>query len=212
MGKGRRSQGPRHAPPTHTGAASATDQQRDLELGNAAQAEELDGAYIPPDAAGDGARPLVDNARMALEMRYEGRTPLPRLMELLQGSELPPDSAEWLVERLRSVQTAQDQVDRALERWFGEGGDDGRQRAERLLAGVARALQDGRPAADGWEHQAQRVSLGGATTLREAVDQLVAGLAEGEGSAVVGLCRELYLTVLFDDEDELPDGGLVDLL
>ena len=203
MSKGRRSQGPQKVAPSRT---TSTEQAVEAGVGNAAQAEELDGRHIPVDAAGDAAKPVVEHARLALEVRYEGQTPMARLIALLEASDLPTDSSSWLAERLKSTRATEALVAKAVTTWFGE---DGAERAEQALAGVASVLAAGQATEMGWVSAAGAVPIAQGQTIREAVDHLLLGLGAEDGPAIVGFCRQLHLAVMFDDdEDEELDWGL----
>ena len=206
MSKGRRSQGPSHRAPER-----ASESERDVEagVGNAAQLEDLDGRLIPMDAAGDAAEPIVEHARLALEMRYEGETPMARLMELVQASDLPEDSARWLSHRLATTQANIERVDKAVVAAFGGTVAEARQSAERALDAVEDALVRGQATDVGWRARGRDIEVTPATTVRSAVDNLIGALADADGPAVVQLIRAVHLSLFFDEDEE--DEDLTDL-
>ena len=199
MGKGRRSQGPRHAPADKTVTSEAS---HEVQLGNAAQQADLDGRLIPMDAAGDGAKPVVEQTRLALEIRYEGQTPLERLVKLLADSELAPEQVAEMTHRLTATQAVEERVDAVVVECFGGTVAQARAKAESTLHRVASALATGQATEQGWQAGSERTTVAPATTIRAAVDGLIGGLAGDLGPAAVGLCRALCNTVFFDDEED----------
>ncbi|MFT6821831.1 MAG: hypothetical protein ACJATT_005662 [Myxococcota bacterium] len=199
MGKGRRSQGPRHAPADKT---VASETSHEAQVGNAAQQADLDGRYIPMDAAGDDAKPVVERTRLALEIRYEGETPLVRLLKLLADSELEPDEVAEMSHRLSTTKAAENRVDTLVVEHFGGTPASARVAAEAALHHVATALRKGSATPTGWQMGDEQTEVEPATTVRAAVDGLIGGLAGARGTATVGLCRALSGTVFFDEEDE----------
>ena len=161
MSKGRRSQGPRQAPADKTVTSETT---HEAQLGNAAQQADLDGRYIPMDAAGDGAKPVVERTRLALEIRYEGETPLARLLKLLADSDLEPDQVADMTHHLSSTQATQDRVDAVVVEHFGGTPATARAAAEAALHGVATALTEGGATATGWQHGDEQIDLASTTT------------------------------------------------
>ncbi len=199
MSKGRRSQGPRQSP---ADKAVASEISHEAELGNAAQQADLDGRYIPMDAAGDAAKPVVERTRLALEIRYEGETPLARLLKLLADSELDADQVVGMTHHLSSTKAVQDRVDRVVVEYFGGTTATARAAAEAALHRVSTALATGGAIVSGWQVGHEQTELAPANTVRAAVDGLIGGLAGDQGQSTVDLCRALSGTVFFDEEEE----------
>lgn len=207
MGKGRRGKGPSKSAPAR---ASETSHQTETELGNAAQLDSMEGAYIPMDAAGDGARPVVEHARLALEVRYEGDTPVSRLTALLDASALPDDNKAWLSDRLRAQAATENRVNQAVLTAFGGTLPEARAQADQVLSGVAERLSQGRATEDCWVVQGDSFDVPRAHTVREAVDHLVASLCEIRGAETAQLCRAMALSVLLDDDEDDVDVDWID--
>lgn len=199
MSKGRRSQGPRHTPAEKT---VASETSHEVQLGNAAQQADLDGRYIPVDAAGDAAEPVVERTRLALEIRYEGETPLARLLKLLGDSELAPDQVAEMTHRLTAARAVEERVDAAVVEHFGGSPVQAREAAEAALHRVASALRTGTSTESGWQVGDAHTELEPANTVRAAVDGLIGGLAGEHAVATVALCRALCDTVFFDEEED----------
>ena len=201
MGKGRRSQGPVNRAPER---AASVETSNEFDVGNAAHAEELDGRYIPIDAAGDAAKPIVEHAQLSVELRYEGETPIARLLELLQASNLPQDNRDWLAHRLGITASNVERIDKALVAAFGEPVDAARARAEVALERVATALREGEARDGGWWTGREWVGTAPATRVRDAVDGLISALAGDNGEKIVELVRTVSLGIVLDEDDEEP--------
>jgi len=143
----------------------------------------------------DAALPMVDRTLLALELELRGEQ-LQRWVEILDGSQLPSDRKEVLVDRLYSDERTAGLVHDAVERWFS--GDS---------AAVREQIGDALSAISG-DLRAPEI-LATVTPVEGSVQQR-AEAAIGElathhgssGAAVVGLCRDLYLALWWEEEEE----------
>jgi hypothetical protein len=193
LSKGRRHRGPEREADAERRLDRGHETTEEVELGNAAHAAEV-GGIVPLDAARDAALPLLDHARLALQLQADLRTSYDRLIQIVGGSDL--EEAGWLSERLAAAAGGRAAVAEAVGRWFGEvpvAAVDG------ALARVERALRDGAAEGAAWVHGGARVDVPAADTVHGAVDQLVGAVG---GGAVLGLVRQLHLAVLLDEEEE----------
>jgi hypothetical protein len=171
------------------------------------------------DVVRDVAVPLVERAVLALELgplepgRHE------RFVEIVEGSRMPEDRRQILVDKLTTDQAAASAIEEAVGRWFGQDGPALRSDVSRVLDAVWTGLVQGRAVADGWRVGEQEVPLsedaqqgaiaGRAEAMVADVADAVApsgpareGARGGLGAAVRGLCRDVVLAFAFDEDEE----------
>ncbi len=189
--------------------------------GNAAVQDQISGraadGAVGLDVVRETAAPMLDRAALALQLFPRERTQVERFAGILEKSNLPDDRKAALIERLRSDEAAANGVAEVVARHFGADGDEVRGAIVDGLDTLGRSLADGGPGSEhsSWQVGDREIALsaaaleGAVSTRAEALlsdlaDSLLAGLAatRSPGEAVVGLCRDLNLALLWDEEEE----------
>ncbi len=182
-------------------------------LGNQAVQAQLGGESaadgdVGLDVVRDVAVPLVDRASLALELGPVDPARHQRFVDILDGSKLPDDRRQVLLDKLSTDAAASGMVQDAVARWFGAFSPALRSDVSRVLDAVRDGLISGLsvPLSDG--------ALAGSVAARASalvgdVAEVVAppgpareGARGGVGAAVRGLCRDVVLAAAFDDEEE----------
>lgn len=209
---------PEQAPDKETPApgVEASVPEQDA-LGNLGFQARIDGdgqdAQPGLDVVRDVAFPMVERAILALELTPPDSSRMDRFVEILEASHLPDDRKQLLVDKLQTDRAAAHGIEQAVERWFGTDGPDVRASVSGALDAVWAALENGTGAGSEWQVGDRAVSLSeGAVdgSVADRAEALVSDLADGfatqvSGPSVRGFCRDVYLAIVFDEEEEEED-------
>lgn len=220
---GQQRRGP--APKSEVVEAPASEEVAGAGLSNAAFAEQLGAAADPGalvdagEVTGDVARDLaiaaVERARLALEVAPQPEALVARFVEILEGSRLPADQRDRLIDKIRTDDAAARGLADAVAREF-PGGE--RAAIGAVLDAVAAALVGGQADGSAWVGGDVRVELAGRDAA-DAASTLVAALAEGPGREALGdgagdriarFCQHVAVWWLWDEEEEEGLEGSVD--
>jgi hypothetical protein len=177
-------------------------------LGNQALAARLGDAAtesaVPFDVIRDSARPMLDRALLAVEIRPVDPSASARYLEILASSLLPEAHRQRLVDKLVGDQAVASGVSDLLARHF-----EGEEAEVRFALGSALdAVWD---VLDGVE---ERETAG--NSVGEKASRLIGDLAESAApelrtqapsvsAAVTAFCRALFLATYWDEEEEEED-------
>lgn len=188
----------------------SNDHARDALGGGSRDA--LGGASL--DAVRDAAIPLVEGAHLAIQLHTRAADEQARLLDVLARSALPAERVAALTARLEEQQGLATEIASAIERWFGVDDAETRGMLSDALAAVAAAVAEGAPTADGWTVGERTLPWQGADAsaraeaLVPALAREIAGLDGRDADRLGGLCREVQLLAIFDEDEE--EGLLAD--
>lgn len=203
---------PEHAPVEERTEAAAASFEVDPTiaeqgvLGNAVLAARLDGSSAEVGVSAASGRevcqhalPLARQAQVALLLPQRPTEEVARMLAIVEGSKLPDDRKEALIERLEEQHAASVEALAAWEATVGSLDEEARSLWADALGQAIAGLEGGREPGPGEGSVADRAARFVGELVAEARPEL-------QAEAAAQVCRSVVLMVHFEEDEEEEEG------